>query len=92
MESAGMGLTVADLAWHIITRRRFYALVLEADIELLRGVYGENVVEEALRLADEAAQPKQAPQTPSAQHAEEVADALGSVMGEHRPRSSSKWT
>jgi len=73
-------------------RRRFYALVLEADIELLRGVYGESVVEEALRLADEAAQPKQAPQTPSTQHAEEIADALGSVMGEHHPRSSSKWT
>ena len=88
----GYGLTVADLARHIITRRRFYALVLEADIELLRGVYGESVVEEALGLADEAAQPKQAPQTPSAQHAEEVADALGSVMGEHHPRSSSKWT
>ena len=89
----GYGLTVADLARHIITRRSFYALVLEADnIELLRGVYGEGVVEEALRLADEAAQPKQAPQTPSAQHAEEVADALGSVMGEHHPRSSSKWT
>ena len=47
-----MALTVAGLAGHIITRRRFYALVLEADIELLRGVYGESVVEEALRLAD----------------------------------------
>ena len=87
-----MALTVADLARHIITRRSFYSLVLEADIELLHVVYGKSVVEEALRLADEAAQPKQAPQTPSAQHVEEVADALGSVMGEHHPRFSSKWT
>ena len=84
MESAGMALTVAGLAGHIITRRRFYALVLEADIELLRGVYGEGVVEEALRLADEAAQPKQAPQTPSPEYAREIADALGRVMAERR--------
>ena len=87
-----IALTVANLAEHIFARRRLYALALRADIELLRRAHGESVVEEALRLADVAAQPKQAPQTPSAQHAEEVADALGSVMGEHRPRSSSKWT
>ena len=77
-----MALTVADLARHIITRRRFYALVLEADIELLRDVYGESVVAEALRLADEAAQPKQTPQTPRVEHPRELADALGRVMAE----------
>jgi hypothetical protein len=34
-------------------------------------------------LADEAAQPKQAPQTPSAEHARVIADALNRVMAEH---------
>src|SRR5215472_8201385 len=43
-----------------------------------------NVVEEALRLADEPAQPKQAPQTPNAEHAREIADALDRVMAERR--------
>jgi hypothetical protein len=49
-----MALTVADLAKHIVTRRRFYAILLKADIELLRRAHGESIVEEALRLADEA--------------------------------------
>lgn len=50
-----MALTVVDLAEHITTRRRFYELALKADIELLRRAHGESVVQEALRLADEAA-------------------------------------
>jgi hypothetical protein len=82
-----MALTVADLAdlaEHIIARRRLYALALHADIELLRRAHGESVVAEALRLADEAAQRKQAPQTPNAKHAREIADALGYVMAERR--------
>jgi hypothetical protein len=79
-----MALTVADLAdlaEHIIARRRLYALALRADTELLRRAYGESVVQEALRLADEAAQPKQ---TPSAEHARDLADALDRVMAERR--------
>ena len=76
-----MALTVADLAGHIIARQRFYALAFRSDIELLRRAYGESVVEEALRLADETAQPKQAPQTPSAEHSPQIADALGRLMG-----------
>jgi hypothetical protein len=79
-----MALTVADLAQHIVVLRRLYARVLEADIELLRRAYGESLVEEALRLADGAAQPKQAPQTPSPEYAREIADALGRVMAERR--------
>ena len=58
-----MALTVTELAEHIIARRRLYELALETDIELLRRAHGESVVEEALRLADVAAQPKQVPQT-----------------------------
>jgi hypothetical protein len=76
-----MALTVADLAKHIIIRRRFYAILLKADIELLSRAHGESVVQEALRLVDEAAQPKQAPQTPSAE-SREITDALHRVMGE----------
>jgi hypothetical protein len=79
-----MALTVADLAdlaEHIIARRRLYALALAADVGLLRRAYGESVVQEALRLADEAAQPKQAPQPPSGEHVRDIADALGRVMG-----------
>jgi hypothetical protein len=79
-----MALTVADLAEHVITRRRVYALALEADIELLWRAYGESVAEEALRLAGEAAQPKQAPQKPSAEPAKAVADALDRMMAEPR--------
>jgi len=77
-----MAVTAADLAHHIETLRRLYARVLEANIELLRRAHGESVVEEALRLADEAAQPKQAPQTPSDQHARDIVDALGRMMAE----------
>jgi hypothetical protein len=76
-----MALTVADLAEHIITRRRVYALALEADIELLRRAYGESLVEEALRLADEAArQPSGAPQELPPESAERVSEALKRVM------------
>jgi len=75
-----MALTVANLAEHIFARRRLYALALRADIELLRRAHGESVVEEALRLADVAAQPKQVPQTPRVEDARELADALGRVM------------
>ncbi len=35
-----MALTVADLAEHITTRRKFYELALKADIELLRRAHG----------------------------------------------------
>ena len=76
-----MTVTAADLAHHIETLRRLYARVLEANIELLRRAHGESVVDEALRLADEAAQPEQAPQTPSDEHTRDIADALGRVMG-----------
>ena len=77
-----MAVTAAVLAHHIETLRRVYARVLEANIELLRRAHGDSVVEEALRLADEAAQPKQAPQTPSGEHVREIADALGRMMAE----------
>jgi hypothetical protein len=73
-----MALTVADLAEHITTRRRFYALALEADIELLRRAHGESVVQEALRLADEAAHPPA-----STEHASDTAlDRVESVVQE----------
>ncbi len=55
-----MSLTVADLAQHIVALRRLYSRVLEADIELLRRAYSESIVEEAVRLTDEA--PRQASQ------------------------------
>jgi len=77
-----MAVTAADLAHHIDTLRRLYARVLEANIELLRRAHGDSVVDEALRLADEAAQPEQAPQTPSPEHARGIADALGRLMAE----------
>ena len=51
-----MPITLANLTHHIVTLRRLHARALEAEIELLRRAYGENLVEEALRLADEAAQ------------------------------------
>ena len=41
-------------------------------------------LEEALRLANEPAQPKQAPQTPNAERAREIADGLDRVMAEQR--------
>ena len=43
-----------------------------------------NAMEEALRLADELAQPKQAPQTLNAERAREIADALDRVIAEPR--------
>ena len=77
-----MSLTVADLAQHIVTLRRLYARVLEADIELLRRAYGESIVEEALRLVDQAA--RQASQTPQElprdKHASAAAEALNRLM------------
>ena len=82
-----MALTVADLAKHIITRQRFYAILLKADIELLRRAYGESIVEEALRLADEAA--RQASQVSQElppnrdEHASAVAEALNRVVDGH---------
>jgi uncharacterized damage-inducible protein DinB len=79
-----MSLTVADLAHHIVTLRRLYARVLEADIELLRRAYGESIVEEALRMADKAArQASQAPQElppESDEHASAIAEALNRVV------------
>jgi hypothetical protein len=79
-----MSLTVADLAQHIVTLRRLYARVLEADIELLRRAYGESIVEEALRLADQAArQASEAPQKlppESDERASTVAEALSRLM------------
>ena len=82
-----MSLTVADLAKHIVVLRRLYAHVLEADIELLRRAYGESVVEEALRLADEAA--RQASQVSQElppnrdEHASAVAEALNRLVDGH---------
>ena len=79
-----MSLTVADLAHHIVTLRKLYARVLEADIELLRRAYGDSLVEQALRLADEPArQASRAPQElplESAERASEIIDALKRVM------------
>jgi predicted ArsR family transcriptional regulator len=79
-----MSLTVADLAQHIVTLRRLYARVLEADIELLRRAYGESIVEEALRLADQAArQASEAPQElppASDERASAVVEALNRLM------------
>jgi hypothetical protein len=78
-----MSLTVADLAQHIVTLRRLYARVLEADIELLRRAYGESIVEEALRLADQAARQAEAPQElppESDERASAVAEALNRLM------------
>jgi len=79
-----MSLTVGDLAQHIVTLRRLYARVLEADIELLRRAYGETLVDEALRLADEAArQASPAPQGLPPESDERVAEALKRVMDRH---------
>ena len=79
-----MPITLANLTHHIVTLRRLHARVLEAEIELLRRAYGENLVEEALRLADEAArQASRAPQElPGGgdERASEIAEALNRVM------------
>jgi hypothetical protein len=73
-----MSITVADLAHHIVTLRRLHERVLEAEIELLRRAYGENLVEEALRLADQGA--RQASQELPPKSDERVTDALNRVM------------
>jgi hypothetical protein len=76
-----MSLTVADLAHHIVTLRKLHARVLEADIELLHLAYGESLVEEALRVVDEAA--RQAPRAPPElppKSDERVSEALNRVM------------
>jgi hypothetical protein len=75
-----MSLTVANLAHHIVTLRRLYARVLEADIELLRRAYGEGIVEEALRLADEAATSQAPQELPRDEHASAAAEALNRLM------------
>jgi len=63
-------------------------LVLNASCAAYSSPWGANMsiesLEEALRLADEPAQPKQAPQTPNAERAREIADALDRVMAEPR--------
>jgi len=80
-EKGSMPITLANLTHHIVTLRRLHARVLEAEIELLRRAYGENLVEEALRLADEAAQqPSQASQELPPKSDERVAEALNRVM------------
>ena len=82
-----MSITVADLTHHIVSLRRLHACVLEAEIELLRRAYGESVVEEALRLADQAArQASEAPQElppESDERASAVAEALNRVVDGH---------
>ena len=79
-----MSITVTDLTHHIVTLRKLYTRVLEAEFELLRRAYGESIVEEALRLADEAA--RQTSQTPqelppeSDEHSSTIVEALNRVM------------
>jgi uncharacterized damage-inducible protein DinB len=80
-EKGSMSLSVADLAQHIVVLRKLYARVLEAEIELLRRAYGESIVEEGLRLADEAAgQTSQAPQELPLKRDERLAEAFNRVM------------
>jgi hypothetical protein len=73
-----MSLSVADLVQHIVTLRKLYARVLEADIELPRRAYGESIVEEALRLADPR-QASQAQELPPKRD-EHLAKALNRLM------------
>jgi hypothetical protein len=79
-----MSIAVADLAHHIVTLRRLHSRVLEAEFELLRRAYGESLMEEALRLADETArEASRAPQElppESDERASEIADAFDRVM------------
>jgi hypothetical protein len=80
-----MSITVADLAHHIVTLRRLHARVLEAELELLRRAFGESLMEEALRLADEAPRGRasQAPQElppEGDKRASEIAEAFDRVM------------
>jgi hypothetical protein len=81
-----MSITVADLTHHIVTLRRLHSRVLEAEFELLRRAYGESLVEEALRLADEAArQASRAPQElppEGDKRASEIDEALNRVMNQ----------
>jgi hypothetical protein len=83
-EKGSMSITVADLAHHIATLRRLHAHVLEAEFELLRRAYGESLMEEALRLADEAArQASPAPQElppEDDKRTSEIAEALNRVI------------
>ena len=96
-----MSITVTDLTHHIVTLRRLHARVLEAEIELLRRAYGESIVEEALRLADEAA--PQVSQVMSQElppnrdeRSSAIAEALDRVMRRerncrsHRPRDEAR--
>ena len=77
-------MSLRVLAQHIVTLRRLHARVLEAEFELLRRARGESLVEEALRLADEAArQASRAPQElppEGDERACEIAEALIRVM------------
>ena len=79
-----MPITLANLTHHIVTLRRLHARVLEAEIELLRRAYGESLVEEALRLADEAArqvsQVSQELPPNKDEHASAIDEALNRVM------------
>ena len=77
-----MSLTVTDLAHHIVTLRRLYERVLQAEIELLRRAYGESLVEQALSLADDTVrQASRAPQELPPESDNRVADALDRAMG-----------
>jgi hypothetical protein len=82
-----MSITVTDLTHHIVTLRRLHARVLEAEIELLCRAYGESLVEEALRLADEAArqvsQVSQELPPESDERASAITEALNRVMDGH---------
>ena len=81
-----MSITVADLTHHIVSLRRLHARALEAEIELLRRAYSESLMEEALRLADEA--PRQASRPPqelppeSNKHASGIAEAFDRLMNQ----------
>ena len=79
-----MSITVADLTHHIVTLRKLHARVLEAEFELLRRAYGESLMEEALRLADEAARqasrPPAEPRPERDERTSEIAEALNRMM------------
>ena len=83
-----MSITVTNLTHHIVTLRRLHARVLEVEIELLRRAYGESIVEEALRLADQEARQKAPQELPpekelppeSDERASAVAEALNRLM------------
>ena len=77
-----MSITVTDLTHHIVTLRRLHARVLEAEIELLCRAFGESLVEEALRLADQEARQEAPQELPpeSDERASAVAEALNRLM------------